>query len=141
MPVKHKPTDALRRVVYDLAKVGTTHKDIAKAVGITDKTLRIHYREELDCAVIVTNGRVGAVLYEKCMAGDTPALIWWTKARMKWNQDIVVTAAEGKSLVPEVSAETVARKMLLLMAKGAAERQELEDLSEDDTLVNEEPGS
>ena len=54
--------------------------------GIDDKTLRKYFRRELDTAATKANAKVAGTLYNKAMEGDTTALIWWTKTRMRWSE-------------------------------------------------------
>ena len=53
--------------------------------GIDDKTLRKHFRRELDTAAIKANAAVAGALYKSALEGSTQAAIWWTKTRMKWS--------------------------------------------------------
>lgn len=85
-PTPHKPNDKLRKKVESYAAVGIPQEDIAKVIGIDKKTLTKYYRDVLDVAMIKADASVGGALYNKAMAGDTTAMIWWTKARMRWKE-------------------------------------------------------
>ena len=51
-----KPTEEQRRLVKSMAAVGTPHEDITRKVGFrSPKTLRKHFREELDIGIIDAN--------------------------------------------------------------------------------------
>ena len=63
--------------------------------GIDDKTLRKHFRAELDTAVHKANTKVAGTLFQKAIAGDTTAMIWWTKARMRWSERHEVGGNDG----------------------------------------------
>jgi hypothetical protein len=63
---------------------GIPQEDVAKVIGIDSKTMRKHYREELDTAVAKANAKVAQTLFSKAINGDTAAAIWWTKGRMGW---------------------------------------------------------
>lgn len=82
----HKPDDASRRSVQAMAGYGILEIDIAKVVGIDPKTLRKHYRDELDTGHIRANARVAESLYQQAINGNVTAGIWWTKARMGWSE-------------------------------------------------------
>ena len=84
----YKPTDEDRKAVMSMSAVGITQGDIAKVIagGIDEKTLRKHFREELDTASIRANSEVGGHLFNKAKGGDTTAMIWWTKTRMGWKE-------------------------------------------------------
>ncbi len=87
-PLEFVPTDEERTMVEKMASVGITQTEISKVVGdgIDDKTLRKHFRKELDTAKIKANAAVGLTLYNKALNGDTAALIWYSKAQMGWRE-------------------------------------------------------
>ena len=78
-----KPTNDERKLVEQMSAVGIPHESIALVVrdGIDDKTLRKHFRAELDTAKIRADAVVSGSLFKKCKAGDTTAIIWWEKTR------------------------------------------------------------
>ena len=92
MPLKRrppfKPTAAERKLVEQMAAVGIPQESQCLVVrdGIDEKTLRKHFRRELDTAATKANAKVAGTLFSKAMGGDTTALIWWTKTRMKWSE-------------------------------------------------------
>lgn len=88
----HEPTDATRQLVSLHAAIGTPQEDIATAMDIDAKTLRKHYRSELDKGATLANARVGKALFDKATSGDTTAAIWWSKTRMGWKD---VSRIEG----------------------------------------------
>jgi hypothetical protein len=84
---KHNPTNEQRKLVKDLAAVGVPHEDIARKVGIrSPKTLRLHYREELDTGSIDANASVAGALYNKAISGDTYAQRFWLESRANWGR-------------------------------------------------------
>lgn len=106
----HKPTEETIKQVTQYAAVGISHDDIARVVGIDADTLKKHYRKELDTAATKANGAVGGALYNKCMSGDTVALIWWTKARMGWREQrddatVINGQQNGVIFMPVVAAD------------------------------------
>ena len=80
----HEPTDALRQTVQLHSTVGTPQEVIADILGIDAKTLRKHYREELDQSKAKANATIGGQLYNKAKGGDTAAMIFWMKTRAGW---------------------------------------------------------
>jgi len=86
--VKYIPTDEERTMVEKMASIGITQTEISKVVGdgIDDKTLRKHFRKELDTANIKANAAIGLTLYQKALDGDTACLIWYSKVRMGWRE-------------------------------------------------------
>ena len=97
----HQPTKATRDTVSLHVLAGTRQDVIADVLGIDPKTLRKHYRKELDQAMAKANAKIGGALYNKALGGDTSALIFWAKTRMGFRetQHIDHTTA-GKPLAP-----------------------------------------
>lgn len=99
------PSDADRQRVRLMAVAGIVQEDIARVIGIPERTMRRHFREELDLALIEANAKVAGNLFmmatgprnEKATA---QAAIWWTKARMGWRDTTRVeqTGADGGPL-------------------------------------------
>lgn len=98
---RHEPTPETRRLVKAMSSVGVPHTLIASKVGsgIDDVTLRKHYREEIDQGRAEACAKIGKKLFDRAMAGDTSALIWWTKAQMGWKETQVVEPATGKEVL------------------------------------------
>ena len=97
----HDATEERRKYVRSLAAYGTPQEQIARVLDIDSKTLRLHYRDELDLAVIEANAKVAETLFRQATReGNTTAAIWWTKSRMGWKekQEIAHTDAEGNSM-------------------------------------------
>ena len=61
----HTPDPALRRQVEAMAGYGIPELGIAKVIGIDPKTLRKHYRSELDLGHIKANSAVAQSLFKK----------------------------------------------------------------------------
>jgi len=51
--------------------------------GIHVDTLRAHFGTDLTVSLGLA-GQVGKTLFQKVMAGDTTAAIWWSKTQMNW---------------------------------------------------------
>jgi len=100
MSHEHIPTDEQRRLVETTSGLGLPHEQIAALIGIDDKTLRKHYRKELDEGKAKANSQIAKTLYYKALGGDTTALIWWTKSQMRWSETVKqeVTGADGEPL-------------------------------------------
>ena len=95
MPPPHEPTQELRQIVQLHATIGTRQDDIAGILGIDPKTLRLHYREELDLASAKANATIGGALFNKAKGGDTTAMIFWMKTRAGWKETNVVAVVDG----------------------------------------------
>ena len=100
MPNPHIPTDDYKKQVEASAGLGLPHEQIAALIGIDDKTLRKHYRTELDVGKAKASASIAKSLYNKALGGDTTAMIWWTKAQMKWSETVKqeLTGADGEEL-------------------------------------------
>ena len=58
---------------------------IAALIGIAPDTLRKHYDLELGLGKAQASAAVAKTLFNKATVGqDTTAMIWWTKAQMRW---------------------------------------------------------
>ncbi|MDB5412558.1 MAG: hypothetical protein JWR10_893 [Rubritepida sp.] len=74
------PTAEQRRMVHAMAGCGVPQDDIVLVIGITSRTLRKHFRHELDVAVIEANTRVAQCLYKQATTpGNIGASIFWLK--------------------------------------------------------------
>jgi hypothetical protein len=108
-----KPTEEQRRVAKSMSAVGMSHEDIARKLGIrSPKTLRKHFREELDIGMIEANFNVAKTLYEMATAGDNPsATIFWAKTRMQFHP---TPAAEARSAPPVWSKKSCGLPVVVL---------------------------
>ena len=86
----HAPTDAQRQTVQLHTTVGTPQPVIARLLGITEKTLRKYYRDELDLAKAKANATIGGALFNKAKGGDTTAMIFWMKTQAGWKETSIV---------------------------------------------------
>jgi hypothetical protein len=97
-----EPTDAERKKVEALSGYGLPIDQIAVLVrdGIHVETLRKHFSIELVSGKSKANAQVGKTLFQKVMAGDTTAAIWWSKTQMRWaeTQKHELTGADGAPL-------------------------------------------
>jgi len=85
----HEPTDSNRKTVESMSGYGIPEDDIALVIGIDPKTLRKHYRRELDLGHIKANSAVAQNLFKRA-TGDgsqsVTAAIFWAKTRMGWRE-------------------------------------------------------
>jgi hypothetical protein len=75
-----------------MAGYGVPEADIARVIGIDAKTLRRHYREELDTGHIKAGARVAENLYRKATGEGREAVtaaIFWLKTRCGWKETSV----------------------------------------------------
>jgi len=116
-----EPTDHERKQVEAMSGYGLPIEQIAVLVrdGIDTDTLRKHFAQELISGKAKANGQVGKTLFQKVMAGDTTAAIWWSKTQMRWKevQQHEITGKDGAPIqvatidVSKISTEALAEIM------------------------------
>lgn len=121
----HEPTPQSRQIVQLHATIGTAQDLIADILNIDPKTLRKHYRAELDHATAQANATIGGALFNKAKGGDTTAMIFWMKTRAGWRETAVVDhTSSDKSMTPNSAAEILGAKLDAIASRttgGAAE--------------------
>ena len=102
------PTEEQRRVVRSMAAYGMKQEEIAKVMGVcSPKTLRKHFREELDLAAIEANSQVAQTMYKLAISGRNPtSTMFWLKCRSGWRESSGLPQATTSSepFVVETSA-------------------------------------
>lgn len=93
----HKPTDETRAQVLALVGYGIRQDEIARFLSVDPKTLRKHYRDELDTGVVAANEAVARSLHKQATEGNVAAAIFWMKARAGWRekQEVELTGPGG----------------------------------------------
>lgn len=82
-----EPTDEQRRTVRAMSGFGVPQPDIATHIGIDPKTLRKHFREDLDRGSIEATAKVAQSLFRMATEGNNvAAAIFWMKARAGWRE-------------------------------------------------------
>jgi hypothetical protein len=72
-----------------MAAYGVPELDVARVLGIDPKTLRKHYRDELDTGHIKATAKVAEFLFKKATTEGTQAVtaaIFWLKTRGGWRE-------------------------------------------------------
>jgi hypothetical protein len=80
----YEPTEKARTLVRKLSMLGVPQEKIAMKLGIGHKTLRKHFREDLDEGDVEANAQVAGKLYTNAMNGNVIAQIFWLKAQGGW---------------------------------------------------------
>jgi hypothetical protein len=114
MTAPHEPTDQTRRVAEQMSGLGLPHEQIGAIIGIDDKTLRKYYTQELRIGKAKSSSNVAKTLYEKAIAGDTTACIWWTKAQMSWSEK-TKTEHSGTVAFSDMTTEELDRRIASLL--------------------------
>lgn len=82
----HEPTKETKNLVKLCAIVGTQHKEIAIALGISLNTLKKHYKAELITALLQANATVAGRLYKQT-EDNVVACIFWLKTKAGWREN------------------------------------------------------
>lgn len=99
----HQPDPAQRRQVEAMAAYGIPEPDIARVTGVDPKTLRKHYREELDLGEAKANAQVAGFLFSAAKNGNVTAQIFWLKTRAKWRETPVELKHSGSIATRDLS--------------------------------------
>ena len=82
-----KPTGKLREQVITLSSNGLPHIQIAPLIDCSSpKTLRKHFREELNIGKIQANAKVAGALYQSALDGNVKAQTFWLKTVGGWQE-------------------------------------------------------
>jgi hypothetical protein len=117
----HKPDPALRRQVEAMAGYGVAEADIARVIEIDAKTLRKHYRNELDLGHVKANAKVAENLFRKA-TGDGPqsvtAAIFWLKTRARWKETSAIehSGHDGDPILDITPNRDLARRIAMTLA-------------------------
>lgn len=107
----HEPTPETKAQVSALYSYGIPQEEIAGFIGIDAKTLRKHYRHELDTAHVKAHAAVGKFLYQNATGATLKegashsdcvrAAMFWAKTRMGWREtDNLNHISEDGSMSP-----------------------------------------
>ena len=94
------PTDKDRSFVRAMIIAGCTQERVAEVMEIAPKTLRKHFRKELDFSNDITNAGFVSNLIRQALKDDfraIPACMFLTKTRLGWRDRsaLEVTGADG----------------------------------------------
>lgn len=76
-------------MVEQLAACGIPQDDIARMIvpgGMDPKTLRKHFRNELDSGAPKANAIIADKLFQQAKGGNITAMIFWLKTRARWRE-------------------------------------------------------
>lgn len=104
---KYDPTQADRETVKTMAAVGVPEHQIAKCLGekgIDPKTLRKHFRRELDTTLTMAIAKVGGGLYQAAVGNplngvepNITAAIFFLRCRAGWFQTDAHRFVDGEN--------------------------------------------
>ena len=85
----HRPDATSRRQVEAMTAYGVPELNIASVIGIDPKTLRKHYRHELDNGQVKATAKVAESLFRKATTEgpqSVTAAIFWLKTKGGWRE-------------------------------------------------------
>ena len=119
MPAPFEPTEAQRRLVRAMAGFGVPQEGIATLLEIDPKTLRRHFRAELDRGAVEATAKVAQSLFQMATQGrNVAAAIFWMKARAGWRERHEVAVSTAAMSPRDMTDE----QLLEIIAAGRQER-------------------
>ena len=100
-------TDEMRERVQYLAGRGVRQEDIV-TIHCDAKTLRKHFRNELDLGMAEANAKVTGFLFDAAEGGSVAAQIFWLKSRANWRE-----AKEPENPTPGSDAEAISQVVIV----------------------------
>ena len=121
------PTAEQRRMARAMSGLGLPQDQIALLLEVDPKTLRKHFRDDLDRGMAEANVKVGQSLFNMATSGNNvAAAIFWLKARANWREkhEIVASATTDWYIegVPEETEEEWTRKAQQMLTDRRNER-------------------
>ena len=111
MTKAHDPNQTTGAMVQGMCAAGIPQAQIASACGLSEPTLRKHYRHQLDHGGILANALVAQSLFKKAI-GDGPqsaaSAMFWLKCRAGWREtsNVELTGKDGAPFEKITSAMT-----------------------------------
>jgi len=124
-----EPTAEQRRLARGMSGLGLPQEQIAMLLEIDPKTLRKHFRDDLDRGMAEANVKIAQSLFNMATTGGSvAAAIFWLKARAGWREKHDVTV-KADSLEHYTDAElrqmiqAISESIAIAEANEAAARQ------------------
>jgi hypothetical protein len=118
----YQPTPADRATVQNLAALGATHADIALCIGtdgISEKTLRKHFRRELQNSLSEVKALAMSQVVAAMKRGEPWAVCFFLKCRGGWRetQNLEHSGPGGGPIQMHTAAETLRARFLARTGK------------------------
>ena len=120
--VTYEPTEEQRRTVRAMSGFGIPQADIATLLELDPKTLRKHFRRELDRGSIEATAKVAQTLFQMATSGEnTAAAIFWMKSRAGWREkhEVVLSTKPSEEMSDVELEEEIARARAARLTLGA----------------------
>ena len=88
---RFQPSASQRQTVEAMAGCGIPETDISLVLAVAPKTLRKHFRSELDTGHIKANAKIAGNLYRIATGNGREAVtaaIFWLKTRSGWKEPV-----------------------------------------------------
>ena len=109
-----EPSEDQRRTVKALSGYGVPQDGIAIHIGVDPKTLRKHFRDELDRGSVEATAKVAQTLFHLAtVEKNVPSVIFWMKARAGWREKHQVEVTAGP--LQSVSDEDLTHHMIEIL--------------------------
>jgi hypothetical protein len=98
-------TEEQRRTVKALSGYGVPQEGIAIHIGVDPKTLRRHFRDELDRGSVEATAKVAQTLFHLAtVEKNVASVIFWMKTRAGWRETVRQenTGADGGPMATEI---------------------------------------
>jgi DNA-binding NarL/FixJ family response regulator len=82
----HEATPELRQQIETMVGYGIPHAMIGRILGISERTIRNHYKQEIATGTAKANVQIAGFLFAAAKAGNITAQIFWLKARAGWEE-------------------------------------------------------
>ena len=115
----HKPDPLQRRQVEAMAAYGIPEIDISRVIDVDPKTLRKHYRDELDLGTTKANAQIAGFLFNSAKNGNVTAQIFWLKTRAQWRETPVELKHSG-SIARKDLADYSDGELLAIISAGVS---------------------
>ena len=142
---RFQATDGQRRTVEALAAYGVPEDEIARSVGehgIDPKTLRKHFRRELDIGATKANSNVAQTAYQMATSGKCPAAtIFWLKCRAGWKEINVLQHSGPHGGPIQISNDDLDKRITDELARFAATRTVATISGASNTRAEDETGA
>ncbi len=122
--IAHKPTAKDRKTAEAMSGYGIRQEVIACVIGVSEPTLRKHYREDLDRGDGMAQAKIGETLYERAVVDrDTTSLIFLAKTRIGLREvsRVESTGPNGEPIAMTVTYRKWTPKLAKELAKERGE--------------------
>ncbi len=94
MTAAFEPSTEQRRLARAMAGLGLPQEQIALLLEVDPKTLRKHFRDDLDRGMAEANVKIAQSLFNMATTGGSvAAAIFWMKARAGWREKHEITVS------------------------------------------------